>query len=498
MALSDESQLVREQIKTDIDEHVARIQEAIRQPSESIRYRNKESYPELRAICGLVRSYLDELGCEETTLVETAGAPGVWGYYDAGAEKTIVNYGYLDTRSVIDEGAWDHDPFGGKLVEMDSYEEVLVGRQANKGSFVAWINSLFAAKKALGELPVNIMFLVEAEEMNGSPYYDDMLDQYEGRLQEADVCLCPLAGQAANGDIFISLGWKGGISFDLLVSGEEWERGPQGGLVHSTGHAVVESPAWRLIEAISCLTEDNGSRVAIDGYYDQYEEPSVDERQEVQEFLEELREGGYDDLWKLLPGTTGDGTVNSLRNDLHEDVEEAFLTWIYGPEATLNLQGINTGFLGPETDTRPWHIPHEGRSTFEMRLPRGIDPSVTARQLRGHLDSRGFDDIKLTLGETHGFTRTYRDTDLVKAVEETFASRGVDVYFWPYGGGGVPWGEIGHRFDIPVIFGPGMSRTGSKAELTDEYLVIKGDDDVGGLAECELSHFDMINEYAKK
>jgi len=49
-----------------------------------------------------------------------------------------------------------------------------------------------------------------------------------------------------------------------------------------------------------------------------------------------------------------------------------------------------------------------------------------------------------------------------------------------------------------VIFGPGMSRTGSKAELTDEYLVIKGDDDVGGLAECELSHFDMINEYAKK
>jgi len=491
---ADERQQIRERIASDLDDHVERIQRAVRQPSVSVEGRG------LRAIQELMREYLEELGCAEVELVETEGAPGVWAYYDAGAETTIANYGMLDTRPVADPDGWSYDPFGGEVAGHETYGRVVYGRGSVKvkGAYVAWLNALSALKATLGDLPVNVAFLLEAEEINGSPHYYEMVDEYADRIGEADACLCPLAGQDADGTVTASLGYKSALYFTLGVSGASWGRGPRGGSVHAMSNATVDSPAWRLVEAVGSLTSDDGRQIEVDGYYDQYDPPSEEERAETARFVDELDERTdtpRERLWQRLPGLDrGDGRVSRLQGDLHEDVVEAFVQHFYSPES-FNIQGVRSGYLGPGTDTKPFRLPGEGTAKFDLRMPRGYDPAVVRRQLRTHLDEHGFEDVALDVSGEHTWCKTDPDSGLVRAVLDVLADHGVDLTLWPFSAGGVPWAVFGTRFDMPLLYGVGLGY-GENASGTDEFLVVDGDDTVAGLVDCELSHAEMVLAYA--
>jgi len=480
---------IQTQIETDYDEHIERIQTAVQQPSISVEYEG------LDEIASLMCSYLEELGCQEAKLIETDGAPGVWGYYDAGAEKTIINYGMLDTRPVGDESEWTYGPFDGTIDKHEEFDSVLYGRGSVKvkGAFVAWLNSLMSMKAALGELPVNIMFLLEAEEINGSPYYYDMVDQYFDRLTDADACLCPLAGQNSNGSVSASLGYKAALYFTLTASGTEWGRGPQGGSIHAMSNVVVDSPVWRLIDALNCLTAECGTKITIEDYYDQYNPPTEKEREEIKSFVASL--GGDDDLWKSLPGLgRGDAEITKLKDDLHTDVEEAFIKYFYSPES-FNIQGLYSGYLGPGTNSKPFTLPGEATAKFDLRMPRGFDPDVTLTQIREHLDSNGFDDIVLDVSGKHPASTTDRESILVTSTQNVFNRHGVDFTLWPYSAGGVPWSAIGNMFNVPVLYGVGLGY-GGNYEGADEFLVLEGNNTVSGLIGCELSHAELLLEYA--
>lgn len=489
-----DSAAVRESIESSFDTHIDRIQRAVQQPSVSVEQRG------LRGVAELAVEYLTDLGCDEATLVETEGAPGVWGYYDAGAEKTLINYGMLDTRPVSPDD-WSHDPFGGELVDTDEFGRAIYGRGAVKvkGAFVAWLNALDAMVEALGELPVNVMFLLEAEEINGSPHYYEMVDRYEDRIAEADACFCPLAGQGADGNVTGSLGYKSALYFTLDVSGSQWGRGPQDGDVHAMSNATVDSPAWRMVDVLSSLTSEHGTHVDIDGYYDQYEPPTPEERAEIREFvdtLDEQTETPREELWTHLPGLSrGDGEIETLTDDLHEDVIEAFVRHFYTPES-FNIQGINTGYLGPDTGTKPFILPGDAHATFDLRMPRGYDPDVVHQQLRDHLDDHGFSDVEMDVSGKHTWCKTDPDSELVQAARTTISDHGCDLTLWPFSAGGVPWAVFGSRFDIPVLYGVGLGY-GANASGSDEFFVVDGNDTVGGLVDCELSHAEMVLAYAR-
>lgn len=487
MVLDDAARsAVREQVESNLDSHVARLQRLIRQPTLSV------DGVGLRETAELAVELLAETGFDEAELVETEGAPGAWGYIDADAEKTVVTYGMLDTRIVQDEDAWDHPPFAAERTEIEPFGEVVVGRITSKAAFVSYLNAVGAAREALDSLPVNVMVLAEAEEINGSPHYYEMLDQYEDRVETADACFGPAQGQNEAGNVTASLGYKSAIYFDLTVSGESWGRGPQNGDVHAMSNSVVDAPAWRFVEVLASLTDESGTEIAIDGFYDQYEPPTEDERAEVRALVEEL--GGGDDLWKSLPGLgRGDGEVPRLKDDLQDDVEEAFVRSIYGPES-FNIQGLRSGFLGPNTNTKPFRLPNEATATFDMRLPRGYDPDVTLQQLRDHLEAHGFDDVELDVAATHRWQRTDRDSALVTAVERVLNDHGAAVTYWPYSSGGVPWAAFGSRYDMPVLHGVGLGYHGSDGR--DEFVAIEGTDEVAGLVESEVGTVEMLAAYA--
>jgi len=486
MPSESDRQVVREQVETDFDDHVDRLQRLIRQPTLSVDDVGLEETAELAV------DLLKETGFDEAELVETSGAPGVWGYSDEGAEKTIVTYGMLDTRLVLDEEEWDYSPFGAERTEIEPYGEVVVGRITAKAGFVSYLNALAATREALGSLPVNVMVLAEAEEINGSPHYYEMLDQYEDRVAEADACFGPSPGQSDTGDVTGSLGYKSAIYFDLEVSGESWGRGPANGDIHAMSNSTVDAPAWRFVDALSTLTDDNGTKITVPEFYDQHEPASEAERQELRELINEL---GIEDATEAAPGIgRGDGEVSRLKDDVHEDVEEAFVKAIYGAES-FNIQGLRAGFLGPETNTKPFRLPNQASATFDVRLPRGYDPDVTLQQIRDHLDNEGFEDVELDVAATHHWTKTSRDADLVTAVEDVLGDHGADVTFWPYSSGGVPWAAFGSRYDMPVLHGVGLGYQGSDG--THEFVALDGYGDAASLADAEVGVYEMLAAYAE-
>ena len=257
--------------------HIERIQRLIRQPSVSTEDLGVEECAEL-----LVEQHL-EAGCQEAEIIPTGGLPGVWAAYDAGAPKTIIVYANFDTRPVLPSEKWEHPPFGGTLTTMGSTGRVLMGRGAMsyKGPYGAWLNTLEALIAVEGTLPVNVMMLLEGDEILGSPYYRDMFAKYRDRLEKADASLSPGASQGANGTVGMTLGYKGMIYAELTASGDRWGRGPQGAPLHGMTKSVVDSPVWRLVHALSTLTEPDGNTIAVKGFYDDVQAPTEEEKAAV-------------------------------------------------------------------------------------------------------------------------------------------------------------------------------------------------------------------------
>jgi acetylornithine deacetylase/succinyl-diaminopimelate desuccinylase-like protein len=174
-------QAVFDHIAAHKEDHIRRLQEYVRQPSIS------ETDEGIAETVTMVADYLRDLGCREVEIVPTDGHPGVFAYYDAGAEKTIVNYGMYDVNAV-NPGEWDHDPFSAEIIPYAGYDRVLYGRGAffAKGPYRAWLNALESIIAIEGTLPVNIYFVVDGEEEIGSPHFHQVIDRYQERLRQAD------------------------------------------------------------------------------------------------------------------------------------------------------------------------------------------------------------------------------------------------------------------------------------------------------------------------
>ena len=261
---------IRAYLEENKERHIKRIQRLVEQPSVSV-----EEYG-VRECAELLVEIHKEIGCEEAKLVETSDLPGLWAYYNAGKSKTIIVYANFDTRPVLPHEKWENPPWSGAITSAGPYSKVLMGRGAAsyKGPYIAWLNALEAIKAVEGELPFNFMFLLEGDEILGSASFPEMYQEYRDRLATAQASFSPGASQDALGRVSMSLGYKGLIYADLVASGEKWGRGPQAAPGHGMTKSVVDSPAWRLVEALSTLTENNGNTVSIPGFYDDLRPPT--------------------------------------------------------------------------------------------------------------------------------------------------------------------------------------------------------------------------------
>jgi len=271
--------------------------------------------------------------------VETSGFPVVYGRYEASAEKTIVVYMMYDTQPVDDPG-WSVPPLEGKVVDQPLFGKCIMARGAinTKGELQAFLNACESIQATGQEIPINLIFVAEGEEELGSRHLPEFIQKYAGELSKADAVFFPYADQDQKGKVTMTLGVKGIVYFELQLDGENWGYGPTKFDIHGSNKAWVDSPAWRMIQALSTMTSKDGNKVLINEFYDNVVPPSKEDSELLDKLEKTFDETAMKDLMK----------VERFIEDSHG--RDALLKYLYSP--TLNINGIWGGYTGPGTKNR--------------------------------------------------------------------------------------------------------------------------------------------------
>jgi len=476
---------VYEHIDRNLDDHIANIQRWVRQ--KSVSWDNLG----MRETADLVADTYSNLGCQEVEVIEGRFHPGVWAHYDAGAPITVHNYCMMDTRTVHPDD-WSTDPWGAELVSQDPHGRVLMGRGAMgaKGPYVAWLNALSSIIAVEGSLPMNIMFLAEGEEIMGSPTYNTFVERYSDQLSTIDASFCPSCAQGPDGSVSVGLGLRGMVVIELTASGESWGKGPKT-TVHSSVASLVDCPPFRLAEALSTMTDDDGRGCRVRGIEDvwNYRKPLTDEEEELLGALMDRFEGRD---WRDVLPLGGADNVSHVIGGMEDG--DPLINMLYGP--TFNIAGLRSGFLGPESSTIPYIVPGRATATLDMRLVVDMTPDEIVSHVRRHLDTHGFSDIEVDVYAAFSHSQTSISEPGVQAVLDTLKARDVEPVVWPIQGGGGPWTAVPNAFGVPCIRG-GVIGGGSRASNA-EYMVIDGDGPIAGLAEVEKYFVDLIDRFSSQ
>lgn len=455
------------------DAHIENMQRWVRQRSISAQDDGVDTMAQL------LRDDLASLGFAEAEVVETSGHPGVWGYYDAGAETTLMIYMMYDVQPIEDNWSVD-DPFAGELVANER-GTVLMARGATnqKGPERAFLNAVESILAAHGTLPVNLMLLAEGEEEIGSINYPELITKYEHRLREADGVFFPMNAQSGDGEYHVNLGVKGLVYFELEAQGGEWG-GPSNAEIHGSFKAIVDSPVWRLVQALASLTTPDGNTINIPGYYDNVRPPTEEEMRLINGVAKNM------DQARLREAFGVSRWIDGLEG------REAIVEMLYQP--TMNIDGIWGGYTGEGGKTI---LPHKATAKVDSRLPPGLDPDEALALIRAHLDANGFEDVKLRRMSGYPAAQTSVDTPIVQAALSVLNKYGKVASVAPRLAGSAPFYQFTERLGLPLVFG-GVGH-GSGAHAPDEYMVIDPADDspLHGLEDAERAYVDLLYALAK-
>jgi len=347
------------------EEHLSALQRWLRQPSISAQNVG------INEMAEMVRGDLAAIGFQETALVETDGHPGVWGYFDAGAEKTLMVYMMYDVQPV-NEADWRSPPFEAKLVDHELGTALMArGATNQKGPQRAFLNALESILAVEGKLPVNLMITAEGEEELGSPHYPQIVDAYADRLATAEGVIFPFNSQQADGSVNMILGVKGIVYFEAEAQGGDWG-GPAEAEIHGSYKAIVDSPVWRLVKALSTLVSEDGNTILVPGFYDGVRPPTEEEASLLSGIAASRDDAAQRKLFKVARW------IDDIEG------EEALKELTYSP--TLNIDGIYGGYTGVGVKTI---LPHKATAKMDSRLPYGLDPDEALAKIRAHLDEHG-------------------------------------------------------------------------------------------------------------
>ena len=461
-------------IDTNIASHVQQLQRWVRQQSVSAQNRG------IADMAKLVATDLRDLGFKEVAIVPTKGHPGVFGFYDAGAPRTLLVYMMYDVQP--EESGWNVPAFEGAVVNHD-LGRVLMARGATnqKGPERAFLNALESILKTRGKLPVNILVAAEGEEELGSPNYPQVIEKYEARLRKADGVFFPLNTQDSAGRASLPLGVKGIVVFELEAAG-----GPQGGPknaeIHSSLKAIVDAPAWRLAQALSTLTSADGNTILVPGYYDAIRQPSPEEQRLVNGMAKQAV-----DLADAMRKSLG---VERFINDLSGRDLLARLLFT----TTININGMWSGYTGEGMKTI---LPHVARARLDSRLVPEQTPDGQLELIRRHLAAKGFDDVTVRKVSGYGPAQTSVETPIVRASLSVFNKHGVTPTVAPRLAGSAPYYVFTERLKLPMV--AGNIGHGSGAHAPNEYMVIdpRPGSRIAGLAQVEKFYVDLLYAFAE-
>lgn len=468
-AYGGKHEAVYRHIDDNLDAHVAQLQRWLRQPSISAEDVG------IDAMADMLLEDFRAMGFAEAELVPTDGHPGVWAYYDAGAEKTLLVYMMYDVQPV-NPADWRSPPFAAELVD-HATGKVLMARGATnqKGPQRAFLNALQSIIAVDGKLPVNLMITAEGEEELGSPHYPQIVDRYEERLRQADSVIFPMNMQAPSGAVNMFLGVKGILYWELEARGGAWG-GPVKSEIHGSNKAILDSPVWRLVQALASMTSRDGNTAMIPGFYDGIRPPTEEEESLIAAALE------GPDRSEMMREAFG---IERWLDDADE--EQRAMELIYTP--TLNIDGLYAGYTGEGVKTI---LPHKATAKMDSRLPLGMDPEEHLTNIRFFLEANGYGDLVVRKLSSYPAAQTSIEAPLVQAAIGVSRKYGQVPSVNPRLAGSAPFYQFTQRLGLPMIpWGLGF---GNGAHAPNEIMLIEPGPDTGaaGLAEIEKAYVDFF------
>ena len=462
-------------IDAHIGQHVQNLQRWLRQRSVSAQNDG------IQEMARLVQADLKKIGFKEAELVPTSGHPSVWGYYDAGAPKTLAVYMMYDVQPVEPTG-WSVDAFAGQLVDRP-LGKVLMARGATnqKGPERAFLNAIEAIIATQKKLPVNLMVIAEGEEELGSLHFPEAVQKYADRLRTASGVFFPFNSQDAKGDVTVNLGVKGILYFELEARGGA-QGGPSNAEIHGSYKAIVDAPAIRLAQAIASLTTPDGNTILVPGYYEAIRSPSEEEQRLVNGMVAawsqaepDMRKAFGVERW--IDGMSG---AQSL-------MEYLFTT-------TLNVDGIWSGYTGVGMKTI---LPHIATAKMDSRLVPNQHPDSALALIRKHLQAKGFGDITVRKLSGYPPAQTSVRAPLVQAALSVYNKHGFNTAVTPRLAGSAPYYVFTDVLELPMVMG-GIGY-GTGAHAPDEFMVIEpaAGSRIAGLAQIEKFYVDLLYALAE-
>lgn len=397
----------------------------------------------LKECAELVRSKMSELGIDAKLLPVKGGPDIVYGELKGSSgAKTLVIYNHYDVQPVEPLNEWKSDPFD--PIERDGK---LYGRGVgdDKGELVARFNAIKSLLDSGSTIKPSIKWMVEGEEEVGSPHLHDFVSKNKS-LFKGDGCLWEGGDRSSSGRSEIHLGVKGLLYVEFRLKVGEKDQ-------HSQYGAIAPNPAWRLVNLLKTIKNEN-ERILIDGFYDDVAKPSPQEKK----FLKD-NEFSTKGLQKALQ-------INYLLKE--KDDVSTVTKLLYSP--TANIAGFGAGYLGPGAKTI---VPKEAFVKMDFRLVANMRAADVERKLRKHLKERGFNDLQLTIFSREDPAKTPVESYIAQTmIACTELVEGQKPNVWPTIAGTGPMSLFTHDLKLPTAMGVGINYPGASFHAPNEHIVI--------------------------
>lgn len=475
-AASGDLAAVRKAAEAGFDASVKRIQDWIALPSIAAENRDMDKGADY--MMALAR----DAGFQQVEKVPTDGHPGVFATLDVGAKRWMGIYFMYDVKQ-FDPAEWSSPPLEARIVDKPGFGKVIVGRGAvnQKGPEAAFLAALHALRAAGRKSPVNLVLVCEGEEEIGSPHFHQIVTRPHilAALKRCEGVVIPAGWQSpSNGGVSVNLGAKGIVELELVASGAKWGRGPRTD-IHSSEKARVDSPAWRLVQALTTLVTPDGNTPAIDGYFEKVRPLTARERELIGLAAQRMSEA---DAKRALG-------VDRWIDDL--PWEKALERLASQP--TINIEGLVSGYTGPGGKTV---LPGRAVAKIDLRLVPNMTMADCVAKLRAHLDKRGFQDIEVNVSGGYDPTETDENSRLIRAELNSYKRLGVETSVYPRLAGSWP-GAVFTSAPVGLPAGQFGLGHGSGAHAPNEYYVIESSNPkVEGLVGATMGYVDFLYEIA--
>ncbi|QCX52354.1 dipeptidase [Elizabethkingia sp. JS20170427COW] len=324
-----------------------------------------------------VAKHLKDAGADQVEVCPTQGYPIVYGEKIINPElPTVLVYGHYDVQPADPLELWDNDPFDPIIKKTELHPDGAIfarGSADDKGQFFMHVKA-FEAMMKTNSLPCNVKFIIEGEEEVGSVSLGSWIEENKEKLAN-DVILISDTHIYSTEQPTVTTGLRGLSYVEVEVEG------PNRDLHSGLYGGAVPNPIHVLSRMVSQLIDEKG-RITIDGFYDNVEVVSDEERAEMNK-LKDDPEGFKKSIG--LKGVEGEEGYTTLERT--------------SIRPTLDANGIWGGYIGEGAKTV---IPSKAYAKISMRLVPYQTPEEITEKFTRYFEKIAPDNVKVTVKPHHG------------------------------------------------------------------------------------------------